>query len=437
MKLAVQSLPVSRSDHRDSSRKRTAELIRLGFYLSTATEPAEAAQHVIETSLEFFDWDAAFLHLYDPETDTMTELVNMDTIDGERIPVTSVLQDKSPSPLLREVMNEGGRLILRQHDNEGPMTVRFGDTTRLSMSLMFVPVRIEDRNIGVLSVQSYRTDAYTKLDLEILQGLADHVAGALARIQAESALKESEERLKAHARNLEKTVARRTANLQETMEELQHFSYALTHDMRAPLRAMQSFAQLLEFKCRSWNDPEALEFCERIKNATGRMDTLIQDSLHYSRAVLEEWPLRPIDLPALLRDLIDSYPELQKWKGAITIDPSIPKVMGNEAALTQCFSSLLRNAVKFVATGITPRVRVWGERRESLARIWVEDNGIGIPRRAQERIFEIFERATHRRDGTGIGLAIVRKVAHRMGGCVGVESEQGKGSRFWVELLAT
>jgi PAS domain S-box-containing protein len=547
-------------------------MARLGFLLSAATEPVEAARCVIETSLKFFDWDASFLHLYDAGTDAMAELVNIDTIGGRRQAVTSVLHDKSPSPLLRHVMKEGAQLILRQNDNEGPTTVRFGDTTRLSMSLMFVPMRIENRCIGVLSVQSYRTNAYHRQDLEILQGLADHVAGALARLQAESALRESGQRfrelsqrlsyhvdnsplavvewgadmrltrwsgaaervfgwraeevlgkrmedfrwvheddlanvrmvakglctgenpgcfsanrnyrkdgkvifcewynssllgeggelqsilslvldvterkmaesalreaqrqLQAYAGELEEMVARRTAHLQETIAELQHFSYALTHDMRAPLRAMQSFAQLLEEHCESHNDSDALIFCQRIKTAAVRLDALIQDSLNYSRAVLEEWPVHPTDPARLLPELIESYPDLHKWKSYIHIEHPLPWVMGNEAALTQCFSNLLGNAVKFVKPGARPEVRIRGEVHDNRARLWVEDNGIGIPAEAQERVFHMFQRATNDYEGTGIGLAIVRKMVHRMGGTAGFESEEGKGSRFWVELPA-
>src|ERR1051326_3241750 len=132
----------------------------------------------------------------------MTELMNVDTIGRRRVRVPSVLQDKSPTPLLRQVMQGGPLLILRQNQKEGPTTVRFGDTNRLSMSLMFVPVRIENRNIGVMSVQSYQAKAYTRADLEILQGLADHAAGALARLQAESALQESQEKFREMSQRL-------------------------------------------------------------------------------------------------------------------------------------------------------------------------------------------------------------------------------------------
>ena len=151
-------------------------------------------------------------------------------------------------------------------------------------------------------------------------------------------------------------------------------------------------------------------------------------------------------------------------------------MLGNEAALTQCFSNLLGNAIKFVAPGTRPQVRVWAERREAEAeaeirgrpepnprpqaspaaaitrrrspsprlrsasppfvRLWFADNGIGIPKEAQERIFKMFQRLDKSYDGTGVGLTVVRKAVEKMGGRVGLESEPGGGSRFWLELEA-
>jgi signal transduction histidine kinase len=113
-------------------------------------------------------------------------------------------------------------------------------------------------------------------------------------------------------------------------------------------------------------------------------------------------------------------------------------VWANEATLTQCISNLLGNAIKFVAPGEEPRVRIRAERLGEDARIWFEDNGIGIDPRDQERIFGIFVKVhpVQTYNGTGIGLSIVRRAAEKMGGKVGLESEPGKGSRFWLQLRA-
>jgi signal transduction histidine kinase len=111
-------------------------------------------------------------------------------------------------------------------------------------------------------------------------------------------------------------------------------------------------------------------------------------------------------------------------------------VTGNEALLTQCIANLLGNAVKFVAPEVHPRVKIWVEESGGMARFWFEDNGVGIPADAHEKIFGMFERLNQNYEGTGIGLAIVRKAAERMGGKVGVESEVSQGSRFWLQLIA-
>jgi signal transduction histidine kinase len=164
------------------------------------------------------------------------------------------------------------------------------------------------------------------------------------------------------------------------------------------------------------------------------MDLLITDALSYSKAVRQELALEPVDAGALLRGMLDSYPELQPSKAQIEIQGEIPLVMANEAGLTQCFSNLLGNAVKFVKPGEMPRVSIRAEQRDGWVRLWFEDHGIGIPEIMQARVFDMFSRGHQTYEGTGIGLALVRKVMNRMEGKVGVESEEGQGSRFWLEL---
>jgi len=253
--------------------------------------------------------------------------------------------------------------------------------------------------------------------------------------QAAEALHESHEKLAGHAFQLEQLVQQRTARLNELVGDLEAFSYSIVHDMRAPLRAMQSFASLLAEECGNVS-PTADDYIRRIQTAAERMDRLIQDGLNYSRLMRAELPLVPMDVAVLLRGMIETYPAFQPPQAQIELEGNFPLVRANEAGLTQCVSNLLGNAVKFVAPGVTPQVRIWAESRQDKVRLYFRDNGIGIEKSAQEKIFQIFYRLQNKYEGTGIGLAIVRKAAERMGGTVGLESEPGQGSTFWLELQA-
>ena len=231
---------------------------------------------------------------------------------------------------------------------------------------------------------------------------------------------------------LEGLVAERTARLQEMIAELQHISYAMVHDMRAPLRAMDAFVELMD---DSQVTPEQRhEYGRRIRTAANRLDHLIQHSLRYTKFAQEDITLEPVNLSTLVRGIIETYPDLQADKADVRIEGELPVVIGSEALLTHCFGNLLGNAVKFVAPGVRPQVRVQPEVKDGMARIWIRDNGIGIPQHAHRRLFKMFQRLNEDYEGTGIGLAIVRKVAERMNGNVGVESDAGRGSNFWVEL---
>ncbi len=255
--------------------------------------------------------------------------------------------------------------------------------------------------------------------------------------ETDEKLRDAQRRLLIHAADLEATVAERTAKLRETVNDLQSFSYSIAHDMRAPLRAMGMFAQLLADEIAAGAlSPATMDYCGRIIVGANRLDNLINDALNYTKAALREMPLQPVDLAKLVRGLVDTYPNLHAPRAEIRIDNDLPTVLGNESLLTQCFSNLLGNAVKFVAPGVRPHAWVRSEAGDNNVRIWVEDNGIGIPKHAHPRLFSMFQKLDNRYEGTGIGLAIVRKVVERMGGKVGVESEPDLGSRFWVELKA-
>jgi PAS domain S-box-containing protein len=256
----------------------------------------------------------------------------------------------------------------------------------------------------------------------------------------ERGLQEAHELLASRARHLENLVEQRTAKLNEAVQELEAFSYSIAHDMRAPLRAMQGFSQILIDERGGQLDDEGKSYLERISSAAHRLDQLIQDVLDYTRVVRSDIPLSAVNAEILLREIIETYPNLQGAE--FEIAKPLPIVQANRAALTQVFSNLLGNAVKFVKPGVKPRVSVRSgpvPQDRSMVRYWFEDNGIGLETKANLRIFQMFQRLNRPElyEGTGIGLAIVRKAVERMGGKVGVESELGKGSRFWVDLKAS
>ncbi len=266
--------------------------------------------------------------------------------------------------------------------------------------------------------------------------IPDHQTGAILKI-----LRDWTEQ-KLSKEKLEHTVEDRTARLRETVGELESFSYSVAHDMRAPLRAMQGFAIMLQEELGNGLSPPAQDYLRRITNSANRLDLLVQDVLNYSRVARSDLPRVPISLAQIIAEVIESSPNLQPPKADINIDGEIPMICGNHAALTQVVANILSNGVKFVSPGVHPRIRIRVEDVPEIedgkpsVKVWFEDNGIGISAEAQQRMFQMFQRLNpaSRYEGTGIGLAIVRKAVERMGGSVGVESEPGKGSRFSIQL---
>jgi signal transduction histidine kinase len=225
--------------------------------------------------------------------------------------------------------------------------------------------------------------------------------------------------------------------LQEAVSQMEEFSYSVSHDLRAPLRAMQGYASaLLEDYRGKAIDAEAEEYLQRIVNAGLRMDRLTRDVLVYSRIPRANSQLQGVALDKLVSDIVQQYRQEKSNPADIAIEAPLLPVMGNESFLAQAISNLVDNAVKFTPADRVPHVRVWTESNQGKVRLWVEDNGIGILPEHQKRIWGMFERVHPQTkfEGTGIGLAIVRKTIERMNGTVGVISDGIAGSKFWIQL---
>ena len=267
------------------------------------------------------------------------------------------------------------------------------------------------------------------------------------RKQTEEALRTAQAQLEEHARQLETRVAERTSDLQAINQQLEAFVYSIAHDLRAPLRSMQGFSELLLESAKAVLNEEGRDLARRISTSAQFMDALLQDLLAFSRVAQQSIELTPVRLETVVRSVIARLQkELGEKTAQVEMAEPLSAVYAHEPTLGQVLYNLISNGLKFVAPGVTPRVRIRVEDRPSqgpasagangkFVRVWVEDNGIGIAPEHHQQIFRLFTRLQgNAYGGTGVGLAIVQKGVERMGGAVGVESSTGQGRRFWFDL---
>lgn len=229
------------------------------------------------------------------------------------------------------------------------------------------------------------------------------------------------------------------AKLEQTIAALEGFCYTIAHDLRAPLRSMEGFAQALLDDYRDRLDAEGIDYAERICAAARRMDRMIQDLLEFEKlATLEPTATRVETGPVVEKVLAWMADHLRRKGAKVTLKKPLLAVRANPALLEKVLHELISNAVQFVRPGARPQVRIWTEYRDRMVTLAVEDKGIGIAPEYQAQIFDPFVRL-ERRDchtGTGIGLAIVKRSIERMAGKIELKSTPGGGTRFCVCLPA-
>jgi PAS domain S-box-containing protein len=264
-----------------------------------------------------------------------------------------------------------------------------------------------------------------------------NVRDITARKKIENELRGARAKLSLHAAELERIVRLRTSELRLSHAQLETFVYSIAHDLRAPLRTMQGFSQILVETCSPRLGREGQDYARFIDQAAQQMDRQLTDLLAFSQLSLQKIELEPV----ALADVIESAcagcaAEIRQSRAKVESVPPWPTVLAHPATLRQVLVNLIGNAVKFVAEPPPPRVVLRAEERPGgVVRVWIEDNGIGIATEYHERIFQVFQRLhTTEYSGTGIGLAIVQKGVERLGGRVGVVSAPGQGSKFWFEL---
>jgi PAS domain S-box-containing protein len=286
-----------------------------------------------------------------------------------------------------------------------------------TLSEIAVPIKIGCEVFGVINVESSDVNAFDENDRKLLETLAQHVASKIATIIEKQKLQKS------------------LKELESKNHELDEYTYAVSHDLKAPLRSIQAFCNLLLDASDKLDEAE-VDYLNRISNASARMKQLIEDLLVLSRVNRKYLDIESVDLNRLVEHIKMDLEALIKEKKAEIIFSELPTISCHNIWIQQLFSNLISNGIKFNRS-VSPKIWIGFEEHYDYYQFSIKDNGIGIEERDFPRIFKLFQRL-HSEDeypGTGAGLTICKKIVESYGGEIWLESKPGLGSMFYFTLL--
>lgn len=296
-------------------------------------------------------------------------------------------------------------------------------------ALLSVPLLVDGEAIGELNIGAATVGGLSQEHREIALEAATPLASAILQARLR-------EEVSRHTIELERRVAERTTELREANAELEAFSYSVSHDLRAPIRHIGGFAQLLLEEHAAELGERARHYAERIRAGSREMATLVDDLLNLARVARQDLVRRRTDLSALVDDLRNEFgPETEKRHIEWEVQP-LPAINADPALMRVAVGNLLSNAMKFTGPRDHATIRVYPVRVDGQTGLAVSDNGVGFGKAHADRLFGVFERLHHpdEFDGTGVGLAIVRRIAQKHGGRVWAESQPGEGATFYLTV---
>jgi PAS domain S-box-containing protein len=370
---------------------------------------------------------------------------------------------------------EKGQSILSNDVTKDP---RYFPTRSDIKSELCVPIISDSTIIGVVNIETTLPNAYSETDIKILETISAQIGIAIQNanlyLQVQKELKErkaAEERLRLLNEELEQIVKERTKELEEQIQkldksqkamlfmiedlneltedlkserlklktinkELESFSYSVSHDLRAPLRAIDGFSQILEVDYAPLLDDEGKRTLNIIRESSKKMDKLITDLLSLSRVTRLEMSLSKVDMASMANSMFHEVARQDDIDNVKLVINPLPNLNADATLMRQVWQNLLGNAIKYSKPKPTRIIEVGGNEENGKNIYYVKDNGVGFNQEYAHKIFETFQRL-HKSDefeGTGVGLSIVQRIIHRHGGNIWAESTEGEGATFWFSL---
>jgi PAS domain S-box-containing protein len=323
-------------------------------------------------------------------------------------------------------------LTERQHKRSRGNCIRKGFS-----SIAVIPIRYLKKPLGALHIADERTDMVPLKTIEFLESTASPLIGeAIQRFNMEVEIRKAHDELELRVQKRTEELGKLTEELKRSNTDLQQFAYAASHDLQAPLRNVEGFTKLFERRYQGRLDTKADEFIHFIIDGVKNMQTLINDLLEYSQVEIKGKKFKVLDSSlSVAMALANLQTSIEENNAEIVYDENLPKVLGDPSQLSRLFQNLIANAIKFRKKR-SPKIKITADRKEDEWIFAVHDNGIGIDQKYWEKIFVIFQRLHGKVEyqGTGIGLAICKRIVERHGGHIWVESQPRKGTTFFFTL---
>jgi PAS domain S-box-containing protein len=413
---------------RKRAEQREAIENAVARYLGGSEPLGEAIRGIMQAMCERLDWACAARWSLDEKNN---RLHCMETWSVDDEPIRAFLEASAretfvpgKTGMIRRVLSTGESVWVADVTQKKDF-IRAGMAAGAGLRGAFaLPILMGERVLGAIEFYSREAREPDKWLLQTTVGIGYQIGQLMARREAEAALREAHAELEAKARDLARS-----------NDELEQFAYVASHDLQEPLRMVSSYTQLLARRYGDRFDGDGREFMEFIVDGAARMKQLIEDLLAYSRVGTRGHEFQPTSSAAALAKALANLRAAQEASGAVITHDELPEVIADGAQLTQLFQNLVGNAIKFRGEDV-PRIHVLAETLEQVWVFRVRDNGIGLDTKYAERIFMMFQRLHNKSEypGTGIGLAICKKIVERHGGRIWVESEPDKGCTFGFTL---